>query len=702
MVVDWLKECYQSDWHLFRDSLATTTRGYYYFAAPGTPHYPGFHHLGSRRWLDHNRTLVQSLGEDLKTKQVHETGVFAGQVPAPRVVGSQQCIQDGELLADAVDPVDLFHGYPLECFIPVPAPQPPPPPQPRDFERASAWDRCAVQRLWAKIIDFSYADAEDEIVKTIRNFCQGPVDVRWISPRGEHVGITLAIGTDWACVCLDGTRNFQQLAMQALYSKNGPTNIGIFGTSPFWYNEATTVMSAMRAAGILDRRAIFLSGHSYGGAVALLIAARLRFVDRNRTIRYLTYGCPKPGDDRLKDLLELCSGASLRNDNDLVTTIPPDLASITPTVIVFPQVLSFLYQDWTRPPTALTQDDDGKLIPGGDFEISTLVLIDIIRRAILMQEFSRVIGHGISEYIRRIELRCPNVEWPINEEVQDDLETIVGFGEVIAFPESPVLLASEGLLGLVAADVAGGELALVDHNVATDNVLGLADRGASQLVFDTPGAFSWTVPASVTSVTVVLIAAGGTGGIGDMTGLSGAGGGGAGGGAFIQATFPVTPGNTYSGQCGGAGGSDLLKESFFSADGGSNAIAGGGQDGFPGNAGGPGTGGGGGTTFTGGAVSNVSAYQGGFGGAGSAFGAGGGGGGGGGRGAAGGNGGTFPVLSGGAGGPGSGDGGLGQGFGDPLPFPGFFPAGGGGGGFGLGGSAGAGKNGVVYFTWQNP
>lgn len=83
--------------------------------------------------------------------------------------------------------------------------------------------------------------------------------------------------------------------------------------------------------------------------------------------------------------------------------------------------------------------------------------------------------------------------------------------------------------------------------------------------FSTPGTYSWTVPACVTSVTVQVWGGGGGGGgsisimrsSNDSEACSGAGGGG--GGGFSERTFPVIPGQTYTvtvgdGGIGGASG----------------------------------------------------------------------------------------------------------------------------------------------------
>ena len=74
---------------------------------------------------------------------------------------------------------------------------------------------------------------------------------------------------------------------------------------------------------------------------------------------------------------------------------------------------------------------------------------------------------------------------------------------------------------------------------------------ASNPIFDqnftTPGTYSWTAPAGVTSVSVVAVGSGGTGG------YQWSSGGGGGGGLGYKNNISVTPGQTYTVEVGAAG-----------------------------------------------------------------------------------------------------------------------------------------------------
>src|SRR5690606_11223133 len=72
--------------------------------------------------------------------------------------------------------------------------------------------------------------------------------------------------------------------------------------------------------------------------------------------------------------------------------------------------------------------------------------------------------------------------------------------------------------------------------------------------FDTPGSYTFTAPAGVTSITVEAWGAGGGGS--SITNFGGGGGGG--GGAYASSVIPVTPGTSYNIVVGAGGNANSL------------------------------------------------------------------------------------------------------------------------------------------------
>jgi hypothetical protein len=110
----------------------------------------------------------------------------------------------------------------------------------------------------------------------------------------------------------------------------------------------------------------------------------------------------------------------------------------------------------------------------------------------------------------------------------------------------PILYISTGSIGaVVSLNVqVGGTQYLIGNN--TVDVFPLTTPTAQE--FTTPGTYSWTAPAGVTSVNVVAVG-GGSAGLGNGTG-------GAGGGLGWKNNIAVTPGEIYTVVVGGGGLSD--------------------------------------------------------------------------------------------------------------------------------------------------
>ena len=221
---------------------------------------------------------------------------------------------------------------------------------------------------------------------------------------------------------------------------------------------------------------------------------------------------------------------------------------------------------------------------------------------------------------------------------------------------------------------------------------------SGEQMFSTPGSYSWTAPAGVTSVSVVAIGAGGAGGAGYW-----AGSGGGGGGLGWKNNISVTPGQSYtvkvggggvgaSASNGGTGGESYFISISIVSGGGGNGGLGGANSGYTGGSGGSFTGDGGANGGKGG--DSASDLAGGGGGAGGYTGSGGvapGGSGSGGGGGAADNGGTNSAS--GAAASGGGVGLLGQGANGSGGTSGSPGLGGSGGGHGsVNGTLGGGDN----------
>lgn len=418
-MVEWARSCYQSRWHLFSDDPSKATTGRYYFAPVGTPHYAGKHNLGSRRWHDANWVADVVLGEDTAAKETYYNGAAPVVAPQPHIVGSPLCLSAGEPIADAIDPATLTAGYPADCYLPCWEMGSP-------WEMASAFDRCTVQRFYAEIINVLYDNFAQKIDDAFHAFLGDGIVVKTYPRVAVFPSFTTVICPTFSIVVLDGTYNFQQFALQAMLLPSAPVDVGGFSTSLLNDAAAQYVHNTLIADGMVPGTPIMIAGHSYGAAVGLVLAARYRFATPDRVIRYVTFGCTKPGDVRMRALIALCAGLVLLNDNDIVGVLPPDLVHLLllPPLLVLPYLL--LWPPWKTPPNPVIQYADGTLQAGATVLLSASVLLVIIQDIIAGAPIPLVSTHVIGEYIRRITLRCPDAECPVDADVLEILDEADG------------------------------------------------------------------------------------------------------------------------------------------------------------------------------------------------------------------------------------------------------------------------------------
>lgn len=405
MSVEWVRSCYESEWRLFRDDPEMRTRGRYYFSPPGTPHVSTMHNFGSRNWVDRNNGVEQGLGENLDTPQKWNRGDPPAFFPLNRSTDKGNCLLTGDLVDDGIDYNDAINGFPVACY---------PPRFNADYEAASAFASCSMQFFYSTLLQWIY-DAEASNIATAVTLLLGVDAVTTYHPvAGSFPALATIVHPEYSIAVVSGTSNFQQLALQGFYGLGGPTNIGIFGTNFQHFLCSQWVNNNLAADGADPTKPVMLVGHSYGAAACVILAARYKFNSPDREIRYLTYGDPKPGDARLRDLLDSLAGYALQNDGDLVTALPPDGNEIEPVVLALGLPSLRQYALWRFSPGAQLMDDTGTLYPGESPILDYSTLLGYVNRALLSLPIGVIVNHAVPVYRERILRRCPNPEWPVS------------------------------------------------------------------------------------------------------------------------------------------------------------------------------------------------------------------------------------------------------------------------------------------------
>lgn len=373
---------------------------------------PGFHWFGSRVWYDRNWQIQQGLGEDNAFPPKWNPGTPPALPPRNQITGTPPCLVNGDSITDATPDEDLIDGFPSECFL-----------FPNEnldsWARVSATNVCSLQRFYAAVIGWLYDD-DDVSISQAFDLLLGPGYVVTVRPQVANLpALATCIGNNICIVVLDGTRTFQQLALQGLYSLGSPTNFGILGTNPFWYDASDYIFSCLQTDGLVAGMRLMIAGHSYGAAVSLLVAARLAHADTMADLRYLTFGCPKPGDLALQELLRPINGLNIADDDDIITVLPPDYITLLPVALVLGVFLLDVWTSWLRPENQFQLNRDGT----GTFNSFPLLdystLFNITTNVLAGAPISPINGHTMVEYQRRLNLRCPGNIWPVSKELDD-------------------------------------------------------------------------------------------------------------------------------------------------------------------------------------------------------------------------------------------------------------------------------------------
>lgn len=127
-----------------------------------------------------------------------------------------------------------------------------------------------------------------------------------------------------------GTNDWRQLMFQCVASSLVPIS-----SNPTPTNLYRVVMAFLALAEALEPHIIAdlspydpsvpiaLCGHSLGGAVALLLADKLKYLHGRNVVNVVTFGAPSPGDGFFKNHMEDLNIVQFVNEFDLVAQLPP-------------------------------------------------------------------------------------------------------------------------------------------------------------------------------------------------------------------------------------------------------------------------------------------------------------------------------------------------------------------------------------------
>lgn len=287
-----------------------------------------------------------------------------------------------------------------------PSPPPPPPPGP-GLDQLWRVNTCSIQKLWCNVLVESYAGNATAIRELIWAVAPDQPIVDYFPGVNNMPNLTRIRGTGYTIACMDGTSTSQQLALQAFQGLANPVDQGPYGTLQLWADAANYVQGRIQQQVDAENRPTFFVGHSYGGAVALILAARFRWRYQQRPIKVLTFGAPKPGDRRLVDLLGQVEARCIYTDTDLIGSLPPDAATFALVAPIFALLKPGPWFNWFAPPGCQLLLSNGELTGNSVPFLNFDVILNVVGRFLAGQPQAFVENHVISAYRDRTALRCP-------------------------------------------------------------------------------------------------------------------------------------------------------------------------------------------------------------------------------------------------------------------------------------------------------
>jgi len=294
----------------------------------------------------------------------------------------------GITLVPPTPPPATISGFPIGCYdVQTPFPI---------AARSTLFNFAETLRL-------SYVDI-DQCGVFIESYFEGSAQVRTPNSGAIVPGNVICQRADQTLVAISGTSNDTQLVAQFASALFGINEAGGFWTSDVWFNVATSILNDMSAAGVSATLPITIIGHSYGGAVATIIAQRIKQGNPGTIVQLVTFGCPKVGDTRLSALLADVNRIHVANAGDAVCDVPPSIPDIAGLGLspALPFFLRWLLASALG--KRFRVEVDGTIVESDSEVWSLSALIDIAEEILAGDPLTFPSAHLASEYAARLAL----------------------------------------------------------------------------------------------------------------------------------------------------------------------------------------------------------------------------------------------------------------------------------------------------------
>jgi len=343
------------------------------------------------------------LGPVASAERVYSAGVGADPIPPAGLIGNAQCIQNGEVWPLPVIDRTFAMGWDSRCYELT---------RPTTDDAPFIFDLrdCNTQVRMARVLELMYQGDGSAAATQFLDYY--PTAIVSVAPNttGPIPGTLIATIQGRTIVLISGTTNPLQWALQGFSGAAGLVNFGQYSTLLAWRIASDAIQNRIMDATLDPEGPISLIGHSYGGAIACILAARYRLHNPFRYIQLLTFGCPKPGDSRLADILSTVQQTHFVNDDDPVTYLPPSGPDLGLLAALIPGNLIARWNSYARPANRIGLDASGNRRDNPDPDDVYSLLFRIVNELVSGETPAAINSHMMHEYRRR--LRCPDAPPP--------------------------------------------------------------------------------------------------------------------------------------------------------------------------------------------------------------------------------------------------------------------------------------------------
>ncbi len=223
------------------------------------------------------------------------------------------------------------------------------------------------------------------------------------SPRSaSQPAFVLADAGNWSYVFIEGTSSLTQGALCLTGYSGDPLSSLVAPRNGYFDEVASNVLAAAASGGLLSRPNIMCVGHSMGGAIAELIAGRVKDTVRIANVNYCSFGSPKPASWPALASVNQCVAARWFGADDPVPLLIPSSNDNVAMLLAFSVRENIRFTAFAQPYGGLELSAIGNVSPASVPSRASVDSITNIAAWLYSLDTEAGQAHALATYIARL------------------------------------------------------------------------------------------------------------------------------------------------------------------------------------------------------------------------------------------------------------------------------------------------------------